>query len=59
MSLHLTREGTCDICGEDSVDFMDHFKKHLGLQAVILLNVKEEIIEERDCETAADHYFPL
>jgi len=43
VSLHLTTEGLCDICGEDPADFIDHFKKHLGLQPRILHNLKEEI----------------
>ena len=29
MSVHLTIEGLCNICGEDSEDFVDHFKIHL------------------------------
>jgi len=28
VSKHLTVEGTCDICGEDSEDFIEHFKIH-------------------------------
>ena len=29
VSVHLTIEGLCNICGEDSEDFVDHFKIHL------------------------------
>ena len=28
VSVHLTIEGLCNICGEDSEDFVDHFKVH-------------------------------
>eukprot|EP00092_Neocalanus_flemingeri_P036489 GFUD01039731.1.p1 GENE.GFUD01039731.1~~GFUD01039731.1.p1 ORF type:complete len:255 (-),score=62.35 GFUD01039731.1:236-1000(-) len=30
VSVHLTIEGLCDICGEDSWDFIEHFKIHLS-----------------------------
>ena len=36
VSRHLTLEGLCDICGEDSDDFIKHFDIHL---------VKEEPVE--------------
>jgi len=30
VSRHLTIEGQCDVCGEESDDFIDHFSIHLG-----------------------------
>ena len=29
VSVHLTLEGLCNICGEDSFDFVNHFNVHL------------------------------
>jgi len=30
VSVHLTVEGLCDICGENSEDFLEHFQIHIG-----------------------------
>ena len=33
VSRHLTVDGLCDICGEDSEDFIEHFKIHLKIKS--------------------------
>eukprot|EP00092_Neocalanus_flemingeri_P021622 GFUD01023452.1.p1 GENE.GFUD01023452.1~~GFUD01023452.1.p1 ORF type:complete len:674 (-),score=165.11 GFUD01023452.1:81-2102(-) len=35
--VHMTIEGLCDICGEDSRDFLEHFKIHLCYQSGLIV----------------------
>ena len=51
VSIHLTREGLCDICGEDSEDFVEHFfSAHLGNELnnkeMRMVKIKVEVMEE-------------
>ena len=52
VSIHLTMEGLCDICGEDSKDFVDHFKIHLkgckNPADLPMVLVKTEFIDKPD-----------
>ena len=66
VSRHLTLEGLCDICGEDSADFIEHFQTHLKIQDQVLdpppldileNDVKEEprpLDENQNCEVVRD-----
>ena len=52
VSNHLTIEGLCDICGEDSEDFVDHFKIHLvscqNKMKIPRVMVKQEFLDKPD-----------
>jgi len=53
VSIHLTIEGLCDICGEDSEDFLEHFKIHQGksndyVAPSPMVTVKSELLENTD-----------
>ena len=45
VSRHLTLEGLCDICGEDSEDFIEHFQTHLTTQDQVLDSPPLDILE--------------
>ena len=50
VSIHMTTEGLCNICREDSLDFFEHFKIHLKKSALPpMVVVKAELIENMDC----------
>ena len=51
VSIHLTREGLCDICGEDPEDFVEHFftahlGKELNNEEMRMVKIKVEVMEE-------------
>ena len=49
VSVHLTTEGLCNICREDSLDFFEHFKIHLKKSALPpMVVVKAELLENMD-----------
>jgi len=56
LSIHLTVEGLCDICGESSDDFVEHFKLHLRREdaaaSPLPVDVKEECIEQNQEESS-------
>jgi len=62
LSVHLTVEGLCDICGGSSDDFVEHFKSHLrrydAAASPLPVNVKEECIEQNQ-EEIATHERPF
>jgi hypothetical protein len=58
VSVHLTIEGLCNICGEDSEDFVDHFKVHLksykdDIELAPLDFIKKEISDVNDNQNAS------
>ena len=53
VAIHLTIEGVCDICLEDSEDFEEHIKTHLGISdekvaSPPMVTVKAELLENSD-----------
>merc|ERR1719369_1012162 len=60
LSVHLTVEGLCDICGGSSDDFVEHFKSHLrrydAAASPLPVNVKEECIEQNQEEIATQEH---
>ena len=53
VAIHLTSEGVCDICLEDSEDFVEHIKTHLGISddkvaSPPMVTVKAELLENSD-----------
>jgi len=54
VSVHLTAEGLCSICGRDSEDFLDHFKSHVAkiedsYGEHPMVKIKIEIDQVLDC----------
>jgi len=54
VSVHLTAEGLCDICGENSEDFLEHFQIHVGkledkYAEHPMVQIKIEMINGLDC----------
>ena len=61
VSVHLTIEGLCNICGEDSEDFVDHFKVHLksykdDIELAPLESIKKEIPDVNDNQNSKAVY---
>ena len=50
VAFHLTIAGSCDICEEESEDFLEHFKKHLknNVAPHPMVTVKTEMLESLD-----------
>ena len=54
VSVHLTAEGLCDICGENSKDFLEHFQIHIGkledrFTEHPMVQIKIEMVNGLDC----------
>jgi len=54
VSVHLIAEGLCDICGENSEDFLEHFQIHIGkledrYAEHPMVQIKIEMVNGLDC----------
>ena len=61
VSVHLTIEGLCNICGEDSEDFIEHFKVHLKscnheVELDTLDTIKKENIDVDDNQNFKNYH---
>jgi len=62
LSIHLTVEGLCDICGGSSDDFVEHFKLHLrredaAASPLPAVDVKEECKEQNQEEISTQELY--